>query len=136
MRSDFLRITLNASILLAMSALGACASSSGGSAASEPEYEENAVIHQSSAADLEALKNTTPLTSREALLYVNGLGCPLCATNVDVQLKRLKGVESATVDLGAGTVLITMPSETRPSPHRLANAVEDAGFTLVKIETK
>lgn len=100
----------------------------------EGEYEENPVFHQSSAADADALKSAAPLTSERALLYVNGMGCPLCATNVDVQLKRIRGVEDATIDLGAGTVAISMPGQTRPSPKRLADAVADAGFTLVRIE--
>lgn len=109
---------------------------SGGRAAGEPQYEEGAVIHQATAADLEAVKSKEPLAANQALLYVNGLGCPLCATNVDVQLKRIKGITDAKVDLGAGTVLIDMPGQTKPSPKRLADAVEDAGFTLVKIEVK
>lgn len=124
------RISL-AVILSAMApALFACASSN------RAKSEEEGVVHRVAAADLEALKSTAPLESGRALLYVNGLGCPLCATNVDVQLERVRGVSEAKVDLGAGTVLIEMPDKTKPSPRRLADAVKDAGFTLVRIEPK
>jgi hypothetical protein len=33
-------------------------------------------------------------------------------------------------------VALGLSAGTRPSPARLASAVEDAGFTLVKIETR
>lgn len=123
--------------LLNLAAVAACALiTSGCSTGGGAEYEENAVIHQSNPDDLAALKSKEPIAAPSVLLYVNGLGCPLCATNVDVQLKRVRGVDDAVVDLGAGTVLVTLKDENRPSPHRLNNAVADAGFTLVKLEPR
>lgn len=119
---------------VSLTALVGCASTKKHDA---PEAsKENAVVHRASASDLEALRRTEPLDAPAATLWVNGLGCPLCATNIDAQLKRVKGIEQATVNLGAGTVAITMPGKTRPSPQRLADAVADAGFTLVRIEPK
>jgi copper chaperone CopZ len=125
---------------LAPAFLGGCASSGSqaakGSAATEPEYEEGAVLHQGTAADKAALASKTPLESSAATLYVNGLGCPLCATNVDMQLKRVPGVSNMQVDLSTGKVDIAMAGPVKPSPKRLADAIADAGFTLVKIETR
>lgn len=125
---------------LAPAFLGGCASSGSqaakGSAAAEPEYEEGAVIHHGTAADKAALASKTPLEASAATLYVNGLGCPLCATNVDLQLKRVTGVSNMQVDLSTGKVDIAMAGPVKPSPKRLADAIADAGFTLVKIETR
>lgn len=114
------------------SLLGACASS-GGTA----EYEEKPISHTVTDADRAAAKSKAPIAGDSAVLYVNGMGCPLCATNIDMQLKRLPGVKSVKVDLGVGTVKMDLISGMpHPSPDRLGHAVEDAGFTLVKIEER
>lgn len=94
------------------------------------------VEHRATAADLEFVKSESPLAGASAVLWVNGLGCPLCATNVDKQLERVPGVSSVAVDMSSGKVTIGLEGDTRPSPARLAHAVEDAGFTLVKVETR
>jgi copper chaperone CopZ len=110
--------------------VGGCASSGGG----EPEYEENAVIHTATPEELASVKDRTPIAADSAVLYVNGLGCPLCATNVDKQLLRVDGVSTAVVNLGDGTVTVGMIGKERPSAHDLAESVADAGFTLVKVK--
>lgn len=121
----------------AMIALAAgCASPKGSSGGSGGNYEENAVVHTASPAEIAATRSREPMTADAALLYVNGLGCPLCATNIDMQLLRLRGVESATVNLGNGTVLVTLGGGRRPSPHDFSETVLDAGFTLVKVEPR
>ncbi len=98
------------------------------------EYEEKPITHTVTPADIERAKSTQPLTSNAAVLYVNGLGCPLCASNIDRQLKRVRGVTSINVDLSVGRVELGLLTGKQPSPARLGDAVEDAGFTLVKIE--
>ena len=77
-----------------------------------------------------------PIAGDGAVLWLKGMSCPLCATNVDKQLKRVEGVKSATIDLGNGTVTLRLEGSTRPSPRRLAEAVRESGFTLEKIEAK
>lgn len=77
-----------------------------------------------------------PIAGDAAVLWLKGMSCPLCATNVDKQLKRLEGVKSAAIDLGNGTVTLRLEGSTRPSPRRLAEAVRESGFTLEKIESK
>jgi len=98
------------------------------------EYEEKPINHTVSEADIQRAKSKEPLTSAAAVLYVNGLCCPLCASNIDRQLKRVRGVTSINVDLSVGRVELGLLSGKQPSPARLGEAVEDAGFTLVKIE--
>lgn len=121
-------------VLGCVAALAGCAG--GGSAAGEPEYEEGSIIHEATAQDRAAVDRKEPIEGDGALLYVNGLGCPLCATNLEPQLKRVRGVNNVAIDLGAGTARVNLePGAARPSPARLKKAVEDAGFTLVKIET-
>ena len=95
---------------------------------------EDVVEYEVTPADTKALQNKAALTSAEAALLVNGLGCPQCASNVDVQLVRLPGVDHADVDLSTGVVTISMSGPKRPSPFQLKEAVLDAGFTLVRIQ--
>jgi copper chaperone CopZ len=122
--------------LLPAAILAGCAASSSSTGSSAASSMEEGIIHPATGADIAAAHSDTPLTADTAVLYVNGLGCPLCATNVDKQLVRLAGVKRADVDLSAGVVTIGLAGEDRPSPAALAAAVEDAGFTLVRIETR
>lgn len=123
-------------LTLSLITLAGCASS-GSTSATKPANVENPIVQKDiTPADLARVASTDPITTDQATLYVNGLGCPLCATAIDLQLKRVKGVEFATVDLSVGRVDIVLAGATRPSPARLSDAVKDAGFTLVKIETK
>ncbi len=68
-------------------------------------------------------------------LHVNGLSCPLCASNVDRQIGALPGVASADVNFEKGTIDLSLV-EPRPSPMTLERAVDRAGFTLVSIEPR
>ncbi len=83
----------------------------------------------------------TPSVSKAALagdsatIHVTGLSCPLCAHNIDQQLRQVPGVKSAHVDLGKGEVHVSLAEFPKPSSADLAAAVDRAGFTVVKIET-
>ncbi|MFN0010308.1 MAG: heavy-metal-associated domain-containing protein [Phycisphaerales bacterium] len=118
-----------------LSLLAACAAPSGSSSSSTPMNDENAVVHAATAADMAQAKDPAPLAATSVTLFVNGMGCPLCVTNVDKQLERVKGVETVKVDLGAGTVDVGLGGKTKPSGAALAEAVDNAGLTLVKIRT-
>ena len=74
--------------------------------------------------------------AREVVLTVHGLSCPLCANNLDGQLKNVAGVESASIDLKTGAVTVRLSEGHSVSAGDLAGAVENAGFTLKKIEPK
>ncbi len=75
-------------------------------------------------------------SSREVVLTVHGLSCPLCSNNLDGQLRRIKGVEAATIDLKTGAVSVRLSASHSVSSEDLAGAVKNAGFTLKKIEPK
>lgn len=84
-------------------------------------------------ADRVSLQSEAPLTSSSATLVVTGMGCPQCASNVDVQLARLEGVHHTDVDLSTGVITITLAGGKKPSPSKLRDAVLDAGFTPIRI---
>ena len=130
------RILVNTRILtialsFAASGLVGCASgpTSGGS-----HMSEHAVNHQSTPEDLAALESAKAVTAPNVVLWVNGLGCPQCASNVDAQLERLPGVVSVATDLSNGKIDVVLTGSRRPSPSQFKEAIEDAGFTLVKLE--
>ncbi|MGD9688936.1 MAG: heavy-metal-associated domain-containing protein [Phycisphaerales bacterium] len=120
--------------------LTACSNTTSGSTTRTESVVETAkpartegLIHARTAADTEYLRSREPITADRLTLYVDGMGCPLCVTNVDKQLLRLKGVKNVQVDLGAGTVEVALAGPDRPTPHRLSEAVTDAGNTLARI---
>lgn len=117
--------------------LAGCAGSrgGGGGGASAGNPDENAVTHNVSAADIASTKGTKPVASKEVVLWINGMGCPQCVTNVDLQLERINGAKDVRVDLANGKVAVRFEKEPRPTPERIAKAVSDAGLTLVKIES-
>lgn len=120
---------LFAVVIASLSGLVGCASQG-------QAYEEKPVNHQTTAEDLAYVKSDKPLTGTSATLWVNGLGCPLCATGIDLQLARLPGVSNVKVDLSVGRVELVLGPKAALSPARLSEAVEDAGFTLVKVESR
>jgi len=71
---------------------------------------------------------------RVAMLWVNGMGCPLCANNVERQLHQLDGVERVTVNLGTGLITAHLSADARPTSEQLRRAVTNSGFTLVRSE--
>lgn len=75
------------------------------------------------------------LPGDSATLTVQGLSCPLCASNVDKQLLKVPGVQDVSVDLGAGLVKVRFDPATAPSEAVLRKAVEDSGYTLAGVTT-
>jgi copper chaperone len=84
--------------------------------------------------DRSSLDDAGPITADTVTLVVHGMGCPLCANNVDKQLLAVPGVSDVRIDLGDGTVLVTLDEHNRPTRSQLARAVDDSGFTLVSIQ--
>ncbi len=78
----------------------------------------------------------SPIQGSLAVLQVGGLGCPLCANNVDESLSAVAGVRDVAVDLGTGRVTVALNDLLRPSRADLAKAVKDSGFTLSGIEVR
>src|SRR5688572_27775319 len=57
---------------------------------------------QSSANQFGGAEATQPIDSPTATLLVYGMGCPLCANNLDKQLLAMGNVEKVEVDMGTG----------------------------------
>ena len=130
------RLMLPGLALCALLAVG-CADRSKTDPATGEVYEQHPATHAVTPTDAALARSKEPIASDAVVLHVNGLGCPLCASNIDKQLERVKGVSSVAVDLSTGIVTLGLaPGQTHPSPARLGDAVEDAGFTLVKVETR
>ncbi len=108
---------------------GGCASSGG-----HTQKEAEGPVHAATAEETAALASTTPIDRENVTLFVNGLGCPQCASNIDIQLERVTGVSNIAVNWTAGTVDLSLAGKSRPSPAQLSTAVRRAGFTLVKIQ--
>jgi copper chaperone CopZ len=70
------------------------------------------------------------LSGSSATLIVHGMGCPMCANNIDRQLLRVPGVQKVDVDLGTGQVALTFAPDRHPSRNQIVRAVEESGFTL------
>lgn len=85
--------------------------------------------------DAAAGYTSAPIETSTATLVVHGMSCPLCANNVDKQLLRVEGVQDVIIDMGDGTVRVTFTEDKRPSRAQLARAIDQTGFTLVRINT-
>ena len=84
--------------------------------------------------DSEAFADADLSSSREVVLSVHGLSCPLCSNNLDGQLAKVEGVEGASVDLKTGAVTVRLTEGHSVTSAKLADAVKNAGFTLKAIE--
>ena len=67
-------------------------------------------------------------------LTVYGMSCPLCANNLDGQLMRIDGIESADIDLDTGAITVLFDGDIEITERQIARAVENAGFSLRNID--
>ncbi len=63
-------------------------------------------------------------------LSVDGLACPFCSYGIEKQLSEIDGVETIDVDIGSGTVTVTMTEGATLDQTTAERAVEAAGFSL------
>jgi copper chaperone CopZ len=80
------------------------------------------------------IADARPVSGSGSVLWVRGMSCPKCVSNVDLQLKRLPGVDRVAINMGLGTVSVTYAGTERPSTRQLAEAVDNAALTLLRIE--
>jgi copper chaperone CopZ len=83
---------------------------------------------------LVGLNSDVVIDPPSVVLTVQGMSCPLCANNIDRSLLKIPGITSAKIDLGAGTVLVTLAPGSRVRQADLQRAIDDAGYTLQSIE--
>lgn len=115
-----------------VASLGACASDQSAASSSSADTEQ-AVTYTATTEEAALIKSDQPLPPGPIVMYMNGLSCPLCATNIDKQMESLSGVSDVKVDLATGMVKANLTGTKPPSPKQLASAADEAGVTLVKI---
>lgn len=72
------------------------------------------------------------------VLGVDGLSCPFCAFGLEKKLKKVKNVQSVSIDMNKGQVLVTAKADSTVEKDDLRKAVKDAGFSvsyLKKVES-
>ncbi|MBI2311453.1 MAG: heavy-metal-associated domain-containing protein [Betaproteobacteria bacterium] len=84
---------------------------------------------------LSLIMTTAALAAQQAYkLRVDGLACPFCAYGIEKKLGAVKGVERIEVDIGAGTVTVTMAEGATLDEAAAGKAVKEAGFSLRSFE--
>ena len=122
--------------ILMVPLVAAAAAGCAGTAAQDPAAKPVATASAAPSSAPAPAPMPGPETASSATLVVHGMGCPLCANNVDKQLLKVPGVEKVNVDLGSGKVKVSFaPGSFRPGDARLAKAVANSGYTLVRIQT-
>lgn len=79
----------------------------------------------------------TPMTNAQvesAEVAVEGISCPFCAFGLEKRLRKIDGVGSVEVDLGAGTATLTAVSGESIDLAAIPRAVERAGFSTGPVE--
>ncbi len=135
MKTSTLFVLSTAALSLAL--ITGCAGGGAGSASASNEAAPGVgegKQHTVSAAEESTAHGSTPLSGSYTKLWINGMGCPQCVSNIDLQLERQLDASDLRVDLESGIVYANF-AKTRPSPDQIAKATEDAGLTLAKIES-
>lgn len=84
--------------------------------------------------DLAAVNDEAMPGGPVATMWIKGMACPFCATNLEGQLEKVKGVGKITIDLGTGKVVMVLDPTMPATKEAMARAVDDSGFTLDRIE--
>ncbi len=92
-----------------------------------------AVTMESSPSGALVANDDRPVESNGATLWVHGMSCPKCVSNVDITLKKVSGVQDVSINMAQGIVRVGFAAGAHPTPRQLAHAVDDAGLTLVRM---
>lgn len=68
------------------------------------------------------------------VIGVDGLSCPFCAYGLEKKLKKVKDVESVTIDLNEGEVVVIAKAGATIKEESLRRAVKEAGFSVSSLE--
>lgn len=135
MRKSHVFVVVIGVVAFSAPALVGCASSTGSDARPAGEHGAMQQPARGSGQSPEAyLSDTRPIEGSRAVLTVYGLGCPLCAENINKTLAAIPGVAGSDVDMATGFVSVRFAGGQRPSRADLARAIVDSGFTLVRID--
>lgn len=69
-----------------------------------------------------------------ATVVVEGMACPFCAFGIEKRLKKVGGVGSIEVNLGAGSAALTASDGASIDVSNIPEAIRKAGFTPGTIE--
>jgi copper chaperone CopZ len=81
-----------------------------------------------------AAAGALPDQKNVAVMWIHGMACPQCSYNVDLQLKKVPGVEKVQVDMLTGMVKAYLSPTDPPTREQLTKAVSDTTFTLVRLD--
>jgi copper chaperone CopZ len=62
-------------------------------------------------------------------VFMRDMSCESCSESLGSALKRLRGVENASVDFKAGTVAVVMAPGSRVGVEQVWDAIKRVGFT-------
>ncbi len=68
------------------------------------------------------------------VIGVDGMSCPFCAYGLEKKLKKVKDVESVTIDLNEGEIMVIAKAGATIKEESLRRAVHDAGFTVFSLK--
>ena len=68
------------------------------------------------------------------VIGVDGMSCPFCAYGLEKKLKKVKDVESVTIDLNEGEVVVIAKAGATIKEESLRRAVKEAGFSVSSLE--
>lgn len=79
------------------------------------------------------LSDLPVMLEQDAELVVFGLSCPLCASNLETQFRRIPGIAGHRMDLDTGIIHVQVRQGGFVPAASVKRAVEDAGFSLQAI---
>lgn len=134
------RTTIHSFVLLvSLTMLAACSTTAGerssgpdapiGTASSGADSSAGAPSPGALSAGMSAERTRDPIAESNIVILVSGLACPKCASNIDVQLTKIRGARVRNVDMKYGLVSVDFSESPHPSSEQLAKAVDDAGLT-------
>ena len=72
--------------------------------------------------------------SKQAVIAVKGLSCPICVHRLEKVLGRLPEAEGAAVNLEKGQAVVTFGANAKITDTQLSQTIRDAGFVPGRIE--
>jgi Cu+-exporting ATPase len=67
-------------------------------------------------------------------ILIDGMHCASCASNIERSLKKIPGVESATVSMMTRKAIVEINEKIKVHDDELKKAVARAGYKAVEIE--
>ena len=72
--------------------------------------------------------------ARVTVITIDELDCPTCAKKVEKNLSEVKGVAEVKTDVKTSTATVAARVNEAPSPREMWEAVEKAGFKVLKMK--